>query len=188
MNGRIEEILMENPIIAAVRDDISLKKALTSQAAIVFVLYGNIMNINGICNLLKDKDKKIFIHIDMIEGLKGDYAGIEFIKSTCEPYGIITTKSSNIKYAKQLGLCTIQRIFIIDSYSLKTGVKNIQETSPEAVEVMPGIASKIISKMQDYIKVPIIAGGLIDCKKDVLDSLSAGAYAISTTKPELWNL
>ncbi len=83
----------------------------------------------------------------------------------------------------------IQRIFIIDSLSLKTGVKNILEHRPTAVEVMPGIASKIINKLETKVNnIPIIAGGLIKEKKDVIESLSAGAVAISTTSWELWDL
>jgi glycerol uptake operon antiterminator len=53
---------------------------------------------------------------------------------------------------------------------------------------MPGVASKIIHTMEKEINVPIIAGGLIKSKKDVMDSLAAGAIAISTTSTELWNL
>ncbi len=36
--------------------------------------------------------------------------------------------------------------------------------------------------------MPIIAGGLIKEKKDIMNSLSAGAIAISTTTHKLWNL
>lgn len=188
MNCSLKKILIENPVIAAVRDDMNLEKALKSKASIVFVLYGNIMNIKDICSKLIQNNKTVFVHIDMIEGLKGDCAGTQFIKNTINPSGIISTKSSNIKYANQLGMCTIQRIFIIDSYSLKTGIKNIKETEPNAVEVMPGVANKIISKIEQNVQIPIIAGGLIDSKKDAMESLAAGAFAISTTCSRLWNL
>ena len=181
----IKGILIENPVIAALRNDKDLENVLDSKALVVFVLYGNIMNI---ANKLREAKKIAFIHLDMIDGLKGDQAGIEFIKEFANPEGIITTKSSNVKYAKQLGLYTIQRVFIIDSLFLRTGIKNIHETGPNAVEVMPGVASKIIHTMQKEINVPIIAGGLIKSKKDVMDSLAAGAIAISTTSTELWNL
>ncbi|PRR79352.1 dihydroorotate dehydrogenase 1B [Clostridium liquoris] len=184
----IKGILIENPVIAALRNDKDLENVLDSKALVVFVLYGNIMNIAKICNKLREAKKIVFIHLDMIDGLKGDQAGIEFIKEFANPEGIITTKSSNVKYAKQLGLYTIQRVFIIDSLFLRTGIKNIHETGPNAVEVMPGVASKIIHTMQKEINVPIIAGGLIKSKKDVMDSLAAGAIAISTTSTELWNL
>jgi glycerol uptake operon antiterminator len=45
---------------------------------------------------------------------------------------------------------------------------------------------KIISKIKDISSVPIIAGGLISDKEDVLSALSGGAVSISTTNQEVW--
>jgi glycerol uptake operon antiterminator len=180
--NNLSEMLIENPVIAAVRNDEDLENVLTSRAQIVFILYGNILNIADICVKLKDVDKTIFVHADMIDGLRGDMAGIQFIKKYAEPDGIITTKVNCIKYAKRLGLKTIH------SLSIKTGVKNIAETQPNAVEVMPGVASKALEKMKYETNVPIIAGGLVDKKKEVMDALSAGATAVSTTAKEIWEM
>lgn len=185
---RLEETLIENPIIAAVRNEKDLNKAINSNAEVVFVLNANIITIKDICEKLKLSNKLVFVHIDMIEGLRADSAGIEYIKKYAEPYGIITTKPTNVRYAKQLGLSTIQRIFIIDSLSLDTGIRNIKEVVPDAVEVMPGVASKIIDIIQKEVNVPIIAGGLIKNKKDVVDALGSGAVAISTSSSDLWDI
>lgn len=185
---KLKQILSENPVIAAIRSDEDLEKVVHSNVLIAFVLYGNIMNIKHICEKLKKASKVVFVHVDLIEGLKGDYVGLSFIQECANPYGIITTKATNIKHAKQLGLSTIQRIFILDSLSLETGIKNIHSVLPDAVEVMPGIASKIIKSIQEAVHVPIIAGGLIQNKKDVIESIGAGAIAISTTKEDLWNM
>lgn len=185
---KLKEVLIENPVIAALRNDADLEKSIQSGAGIVFVLYGDILSIKDICSRLKKSGKLVFIHLDMIEGLRGDQAAVRFIKESVKTDGIISTRASNIKYANQLDLHTIQRMFAIDSLSLKTGIKSIHETNPTAVEVMPGVASKIISVLEKEIRVPIIAGGLITDKKDVMDSLSAGAVAVSTTDSELWNL
>lgn len=184
----LREMLLENPIIAGIRDKKDLDKVIGSKATIVFVLYGDILSVPKICTRLKESGKTVFVHVDFIEGLRGDSAGIKYIKEYAKPDGIISTKTSNIKYGNQLGMYTIQRIFVIDSLSLKTGIKNILDIKPNAVEVMPGVASKIISFLEKEINTDIIAGGLIKSKKDVMDSLAAGAIAISTTEPELWNL
>ncbi len=184
----LEEILIENPIIAALRNDNDLNKAVKSNAQVVFILYGNIMTVKDICDKLREADKLVFIHIDMLEGLKGDFAGLEFIKNFIDPHGIITTKATNVKYAKQLGLSTIQRIFVIDSMSLDTGAKNIKDAAPDAAEVMPGVASKIINRLQSKVHVPVIAGGLITEKKDAMEALSSGAIAVSTSASELWDM
>lgn len=184
----LEEILVENPVVAAIRNSEDLQRVIESNVLIVFVLYGSIVDIKNTCEQLKNSGKVVFVHLDMIEGLKGDIKGIEFIKEYVNPYGIITTKTTNIKYAKNVGLYTIQRIFIIDSLSLETGIKNILTVSPDAVEVMPGVASKIINSLEQKIHLPIIAGGLIQTKKEVMESIAAGAMAISTTCYDLWDL
>jgi len=184
----LTEMLIENPVIAAIRSDENLEDVLTSKAQIVFVLYGNILNISDICDKLKKAGKTIFVHADLIDGLRGDKVGIEFINKYLAVDGIISTKVNCIKYAKQLGLQTILRIFVIDSLSIKTGVKNINETKPSAVEIMPGVAGKAIENLLIETNVPIIAGGLIDKKKDVIDALSVGAIAISTTAEDLWKM
>ena len=185
---KIKELLIENPVIAGIRNEEDLKKVIPSKVRIVFVLYGSIITIKKICERLKEAGKVVFIHVDLIEGLKGDYTGMLFIKQCGEPYGIISTRATNIKNGKKLGFCAIQRIFAVDSLALETGVKNIQSVLPDAVEVLPGVASKIIKSMESAVRVPIIAGGLIQTKMDIMEAISAGAIAISTTKQELWIL
>jgi glycerol uptake operon antiterminator len=184
----VEELLVENPIVAAIRNENDLNHVIKSKAKIVFVLYGDLVGIRTICDSLKENDKVVFIHLDMIEGLKADVKGIQFIKEHAKPFGVITTKSANIKFAKNAGLYTIQRVFIIDSLSLETGIKNILSVSPDAVEVMPGVASKIINSLEAKVHLPIIAGGLIQTKKEVKDSVIAGATAISTTCYDIWDM
>ncbi|MBV4416091.1 glycerol-3-phosphate responsive antiterminator [Clostridium tyrobutyricum] len=186
--NKLKEVLIENPVIAAIRNDEGLKRVVSSNANIVFILYGDILSVRDICSKLKEKGKLVFVHLDLIDGIRGDQSSVRFIKENVKADGIISTRSSNIKYANQINLFSIQRMFAIDSLSLKTGIKSIHDTNPTAVEVMPGVASKIINVLKKEIKVPIIAGGLITNKKDVIESLSAGAVAVSTTDSSLWNL
>lgn len=186
--SNLRELLIENPVIAALRKEEDLPGILKSNAQIIFVLCGNILTIAQVCQKLKEAGKIVFIHMDLMEGLRGDAAALAFIKEHADPVGIISTKTNIIKYGKNHGLKTILRIFMIDSLSLRTGIKNINETNPDAVEVMPGIAPKIIQAISDKTHAPIIAGGLIETKKDVMEALSAGAVAASTTAKELWEM
>jgi glycerol uptake operon antiterminator len=183
-----EGLLENNPIVGAIRNAEDLMLILKSNIKIVFVLYGNVLNIKEICECLKAKNKIIFVHLDMVEGLKADEKGVEFIKETIHPYGVISTKGISLKHASHLGMFTIQRIFMLDSLSFETSIKNIHTFAPNAVEVLPGIASKAIKALGEKIKQPIIAGGLIKNKKDALEALSAGARAVSTSTVALWEL
>ena len=184
----LEDLLAEVPVIAAIRNNEDLERVLRCDIKIVFVLYGSIMDIGDICQRLRAAQKLIFVHIDMIDGLKSDAKGIEFIQKTANPYGVITTKTANIRSASSLGLCTILRVFILDSQSLQTGIHNIHTVAPNAIEVLPGVASKIINIIKKDTHIPIIAGGLINNKKDVMDAMAAGAIAVSTSKEEVWKL
>lgn len=47
---------------------------------------------------------------------------------------------------------------------------------------------KIIKKINKAVKVPIITGGLIEDKEDIINALGNGAMGISTTKKELWEI
>lgn len=182
----LQDILIENPVIAAIRSPEDLEDVLGSKVQIVFVLYGSILTLSDICLKLTEARKTVFVHMDMIEGLKGDASGVEFVRKAANPFGIVSTKTNIIKYAKQMHLGTILRIFLVDSHSLKTGIKNVLETNPDAVEIMPGIACKAIAELEKQISVPVIAGGLIDNKDQVYEILSGGAVAISTSKRDLW--
>ena len=186
--NNLEKLLVENPIIAAIRNDDDLECALKSNVKIVFVLYGTLLNISDICGKLKKAGKVVFIHLDLIDGLKEDISGIEFIKKVVNPEGIISTKTSIIRNSRRFDLLVILRIFILDSLALETGIKNIQDTHPDAIEMLPGPACKKIPEVEEKVNVPIISGGIIVEKKDIINSLSQGAVAISTSTRKLWSL
>ncbi|MBZ2173648.1 glycerol-3-phosphate responsive antiterminator [Schnuerera sp. xch1] len=176
----------ENPIIAAVNDSLKFEEMLKSPVENVFLLSGNILNIGGIVNKCKRHNKGVFIHIDLIDGIAKDKWSLEYIAKNVKPDGIITTKSNLIKLAKKFGLFTIQRLFILDSLSLERGIKLIKSAKPDAVEILPGIIPKVIKYIHEETRIPIIAGGLIRNKEDVIECLNAGTLGISTSNSEVW--
>ncbi len=184
----LEELLLDNPIIGAVKNDSNLSAVLETDVKIVFVLYGTILNIEEIAQKLTAHNKVFFIHVDMVEGLKSDESGIMFLKKYANPFGIISTKPHQLKIARKHSMQTILRMFIIDSMSLETAIKNSDEHKPSALEIMPGISSKIIDKIKAKTNIPVIAGGLIEDRDDVISALDAGAIAISTTNNKVWQM
>ncbi|QCX33681.1 glycerol-3-phosphate responsive antiterminator [Caloramator sp. E03] len=181
----ILDCLEENPIIAAIKNVKDVDFALEKDVTVVFLLCGSILNINAVVNKIKIKRKKVFAHIDLVEGLGKDEEAVRYLKLSGVD-GIITTKPTLIKCAKNEGLIAIQRIFLLDSRSLETGIKNILEDRPSAVEIMPGLSYKVIKKINSYVKIPIIAGGLISDKNDIENALFNGAVGVSTSSKNLW--
>lgn len=175
-------------VIAAIRDRESLQKALESPVSTVFLLYGTISSLEEQSQLLHQHRKLFFLHVDMLDGLKGDASGLQYIARTFRPTGIISTKGHCLKLASELGLQTILRIFLIDSLALKTGALHCASGRPNYVEVLPGVSEKIIALAGNRLQLPIIAGGLISDEADVISALAAGATAVSTSKPQLWRM
>lgn len=181
-----QDELIKNPVIAAIRNEKDLEAVLESDIKIVFVLYGNIMRVKDVCNSLKRKNKLTFVNVDMINGLRGDKYGIEYIKEIVSPSGIISTNGNVLKHARNLGIFTIQRLFIIDSISIETGLSIARTIKPNAIEILPGIAYKAIELIKSMTTEPIITGGLIYTQKDAVQALASGAIGVSTSSRELW--
>lgn len=184
----LKKILEKNPVIPAIKDDLTLKEALKSSSEIVFVIIANILEISKICEKLKKQKKIVFIHVDMIDGLSSTNSGIDYIIKFIKPDGIITTKNNIALYAYKNNIRVIQRYFILDSFSYEKSLNNILENKSDAIEIMPGLMPKIIKKLSSKIKQPIITGGLISEKEDVINALKSGAISVSTTDIKLWKI
>ncbi|MCI6402428.1 MAG: glycerol-3-phosphate responsive antiterminator [Candidatus Fimivicinus sp.] len=188
MKKRLYDKLARSPVIAAVKDADALEAALECPSEIIFLLCGNIFNLQEIVERAHRCGKDIFIHVDLIEGFSRDAVSLRYIAEHICPTGIISTKSSQIKMAKELGLTAIQRLFIIDSLSMRTAAKTTGLLAPEALEIMPGIMPKILHELSRQLETPLIAGGLITKKEDVINALNAGALGVSTTNSSVWTL
>ncbi|MEW9122816.1 MAG: glycerol-3-phosphate responsive antiterminator [Thermotaleaceae bacterium] len=186
MGNKFYSTIQASPMVAAVKDIDKIESAIQSPSEIVFLLTGNIFNIKSIVDRVKSVNMLIYIHIDLMEGFSKDGVALRYIHDNIQPDGIITTKSNLIKIAKDLNIFAIQRLFILDSLSLETGIKSIHTTKPDAIEILPGIMPKVIKTFHQETRIPVIAGGLIKDKEDVIESLRAGAMGISTTREEVW--
>ena len=73
---------------------------------------------------VREKGKIAMVHIDLISGLGSKEIAVDFIKKHTEANGIISTKPLLVKRAKELGLYTILRFFIIDSMAFENIANN----------------------------------------------------------------
>lgn len=188
MKNKILEKLEQEPIIAAVNKLEKIDLAIQSPCRNIFLLTGSIYNLKEIIYKVKKANMDIYVHIDLIEGFSKDKVALRYISEKMKPDGIITTKSTLVKKAKNMNICAIQRLFLLDSLSLDTGIDSVHSTKPDAIEVMPGIIPKIITKIHNQTNLPVIAGGLINQKQDVIECLKAGAIGISTSNEGIWHM
>lgn len=147
----------------------------------VFLLGGPASEVIGAIKLLAEAHATAFVHLDMVHGIANDAEGIRLLAGLARPHGIISTHPSTIASAKRAGLATVERIFLLDSASLETGLRNVARTEPDAVEVLPGILPDYLGKIAGSIPVPLITGGFVTTPAHVDAALAAGAVAVSTS-------
>ena len=186
MHSEFMEALENSPVIAAVKDVVGLKKCLETDSSIVFILYGDICNIPQIVETVKSAGKIAMVHVDLIHGLSPKEIAIDFIHQYTKADGIISTKALLIKRASELGLYTIHRFFVIDSMAYESIFKTMRTGKPDCIEILPALMPKVIQKLCKSSPIPVIAGGMVSEKEDIMALLQAGAVSVSSTNQETW--
>lgn len=173
-------------VLPAVNNMKDFERLLDSPGRCIIVLDSHISQIGSMVQMAKKRKKHLFLHADLIQGLKNDVYAAEYICQNIRPRGIISTRSTMLEVAKRRGFITVQRIFLLDSRSVETGYRLMQQLHPDMIEVLPGLIPEMIKQIRNKFGVPVIAGGLIRTENDVRHALGAGASAISTTDKTLW--
>lgn len=187
MPNAMMERLLDFPVIAAVKNDEGLERALASASPAVFILYGDLCSVSRIVGRVKSAGKLAIVHLDLIDGLAPREISVRFLKESTAADGVISTKAALVRCAKESGLIAVQRHFLLDSLSLENAEKHIRAGTADFNEILPGVMPKIIRRFAKKPGAPVIAGGMMMDKEDVVAALSAGAAAVSTTRESLWN-
>ena len=183
MEQEFWDAVEDNPIIAAVKSMDDLEGCCKLED--IRVVFGS---IGDIVKKIKAAGKIAMVHVDLVGGLSPREIAVEYLKNNTDADGIITTKPSLIKKAKELSLYTVLRYFLLDSMAYENILIQQHIVHPDFIEVLPGAMPKVIQKLCSEIKVPVIAGGLIIDKESVMGALTAGATAVSSTNHNVWKL
>ena len=184
--AEFRSLIEDCPVIAAVKDMEGLKASLSSDCSIIFILFGDVSDIKEIVEQVKAAGKVAVVHADLIAGLSSKEISIDYLKEEAGADGIISTKPALIKHAGSLGMYTVLRLFLIDSMAVENLSKQCALAKPDCIEILPGVMPKVIKRIKEKERTPLIAGGLIADKEDIMTALKAGAVSISTTRQELW--
>ncbi|WP_378950351.1 glycerol-3-phosphate responsive antiterminator [Pelosinus sp. sgz500959] len=182
------KILTNGPIIPAARSMEVFKAALTHTIVpSVVLLFGDINSLPTLIAQAKEHKKRIILHLDLFDGIGKDKAGIRFL-ARMGISAIITTKSHLCRFARDEGMIVIQRLFLMDSDSLRTGLSLVRNFKPDAIEILPGtVPTNVVQELIRETGLPILAGGLIRTREDVDHAIERGISAISSSRQELWD-
>lgn len=183
-----QNLVKNNPIIAAVRDVSLIEKAVLSPVETIFLMSGDIFTVEHCVKESRKNNKSIFLHVDLIKGIANDREGIKYLSKKVKPDGIVSTKNQLIQAAKKEGLLTIQHLFMIDTQAYENGIRNISNINPDAIEIMPGLMPRVIREFYEKIDCPIITAGLIRHPNEIREAVDAGAHGVAVGAPELWDL
>ena len=185
--NRLLDLLATGPVIAAVKDADGLSAALDSEVPVIFLLGGDILTVADAAARVRKAGKRVFVHLDLVDGLAAREVSVDFIARQTAADGIISPKAALPRRGRELGLVSIQRFFLLDSMALDN-IQRQRAQDCDLIEVLPGLMPKIIRRVAQSTGKPVIAGGLISDKEDVTNALSAGAVAVSTTNPAVWRM
>ena len=188
LQQQMTRLLEAEPVIAAVKNEDQLEAAVKSDCRIVFLLCGDLCSIPSLVERVKSAGKLALVHIDLVAGLSAHEAAVRFLKQGTAADGIISTKAQMIKAARENDMIAVQRFFVLDSLALANITRQAGAAPADVIEVLPAVSPRIIARIAKTSPVPVIVGGLIDEKEDVIQMLAAGAIAISSTSPAIWSV
>ncbi len=183
----ISKLLCDGHVIPAPRNYEDYKYALEhSESPSIILLFGDINILPELLAQAKEHKKRILVHLDLLNGIGKDKAGIIFL-ARMGTVAVITTKTQLGKLAREAGMLVIHRLFLMDSQAIKTGVNLLQGYKPDALELLPAsIPASVVTELANMTGIPILGGGLMHTKEDIEQALSNGLRAVSASRRELW--
>jgi glycerol uptake operon antiterminator len=182
------DLLVDDPVVASVKDDAGLTAALGSERRVVFVLFGSVLTIEQIVATAKAAGKTVLVDVDLLDGLAGRDVAVRFLAERTAVDGVLSSKAALVRTATSLGLVGVHRFFLVDSLAYANLPRQLAASRADAVEILPGCMPRVIRWLRDDVDAPIIAGGLVCDKDDVVAALGAGAVAVASSDHGVWRM
>ncbi len=128
----------------------------------------------------------VLVHIDLLAGLASDEAGLRHLSTLKRITGIITVRPHIIAAARRMGFASVLLLFLQDGRAVERGLHVAEQTRPDAIELVPGVAALEMAREFSQLSIPRIAGGLIRTPELAQQLLASGYSAVSTSDPALW--
>lgn len=152
----------------------------------VIMLQIHLAQVKHVTKFAHQRDVKVFLHVDLVEGLRPDESGAQFLCQEVKPDGLISTHPHVVATAMKRGIIGVQRVFLLDSQSLETSYRLVQSIKPDYLEVLPGIMPNLIRDINQSTGLSVLAGGFVRTEEHVELALTAGAVGVTTSARSLW--
>lgn len=180
-------LLEQSPVIPAVRSPEFIRPAAEAQGKIVYFLCGDPENLPDMATRIADAGKTAIVNLDLVQGLSRDATAVAYLAHH-GVMGIISTHPEPLRAARNMGLYSIERTFLLDSAAVQAALRSIDRVQQDAVEVLPAVvAPHLIKQLQSTRPdLPVIAGGLINTFREIEDLVAQGVISVSVSNTDLW--
>jgi glycerol uptake operon antiterminator len=183
----LRQLLLETPIIPAIRHPEHLDLALAAHGKVIYFLCGDPENIVDLLQRSLDGGKLPIVNMDLLSGFSRDSSALSFLQKR-GLRGIISTHHESFRHAHSLGMYVIQRTFLLDRGAMDSIANQLKSTVADALEVLPAIAAP---RLVDSIRalrpeMPLVGGGLIQSMREIEDLLAQGLTSVSVSNTQLW--
>ena len=184
---KLIDLLEQSPVLPAAKDEDALRRALKCESRAVFLLGGDLLTIGQWVAMTHEAGKQAVVHLDLVAGLAPKEVAVDWLRQQGAD-GIISTRPHLIRRGRELKMLTVLRVFAIDSKAVGNLQKETEMVTPDVIEILPGTLPKVIEKLSKNLSIPLIAGGLMADKGDILSALQAGSMCVSTSDESLWEV
>ena len=174
-----------SPCCAAITLPEHVEPALASGTPVVFVLRGNGLTLAPLVRRIHDVGKLVAVHIDLVGGLRADRSSVGWLAATGVD-AVISSHGQLMAPIRHEGMTAIHRLLLVRRGQLDTAITAIGRSSPNIVEVLPGVILPTVVRLLPDFGVPVLAGGFIRTAEEAAAALAAGALGVTTSSRALW--
>jgi len=183
----LRHLLLETPIIPAIRHPEHLDLALRAHGKVIYFLCGDPENIVDLLQRSLDGGKLPIVNMDLLSGFSRDSSALSYLQKR-GLRGIISTHHESFRQAHALGMYVIQRTFLLDRGAMDSIANQLKSTVADALEVLPAIAApRLVESIRTLRpEMPLVGGGLIQSTREIEDLLHQGLTSVSVSNTQLW--
>lgn len=157
----------------------------TPQLTTVLLRHCNLFDFRHMLARAHDQDLAVYVNVDHIGGVAPDAAGLAYLAHHLHVVGVFSSNVKVLAQAKNLGLETVQRIFILDSTGLDVACELVDRQAVDLLDLSPALAIPY-AVARTPLSLPFIGTGFISTSQQVREILRAGAIGVTVSRPELW--
>lgn len=178
--------LAVSPCCAAVTSMSRLEAVFESRVQIVFVLRADGLELRPLVRRLHAAGKLVAVHLDLIDGVRADRAGVTWLGRTGVD-AAITSHGQLMGAIHRDGMLAIHRLLLVRRGLLAAALTAVTRSGADIVEVLPGVILPEVAGLLPELPVPLLAGGFIRTESEARAVLAAGAIGITTSAENLWS-